>query len=42
VTTKPAQQKILKRILHTEEDKYNHENIRSNKSHKMSRYANEE
>jgi hypothetical protein len=43
VTTKPAQQKILKRILHTEEeDKYNHENIGSNKSHKMSRYANEE
>jgi hypothetical protein len=38
MTTKPLLQKILKGILHLEEeDKCNHENIRKNKSHYMSR-----
>jgi hypothetical protein len=34
MATKPAMQKILKAILHTEEiDKYNQENSGKNKSH---------
>jgi hypothetical protein len=34
MTTKPALQKILKGILHREEeDKYSHENIEKNKSY---------
>jgi hypothetical protein len=34
MTTKPALQKILKGILHTEKkDKVDHENIAANKSH---------
>jgi hypothetical protein len=38
MTFKPALQKILKEILHTEEeDKGNHENMEKNKSHKSSR-----
>jgi hypothetical protein len=38
MTAKPALQKILKGILHTEEeDKCNHEIIGINKSHHMSK-----
>jgi hypothetical protein len=38
ITTKPALKKILKGILHTEdEDKHSHECVGMNKSHKMSR-----
>jgi hypothetical protein len=37
MTTKPALQKILKGILHTEDkNKHNHESMRINKSHQMS------
>jgi hypothetical protein len=43
MTTNPALQKILKGILHTEEeDKYNLERMGKNKSHYMSREANED
>jgi hypothetical protein len=38
MTTKPALQKILKRILYAEdEDKHSHEWIGINKSHEISR-----
>jgi hypothetical protein len=41
--TKPALQKIIKGTSYTEqEDKYNNENMGKNKSHWMSRLANEE
>jgi hypothetical protein len=33
MTTKPALQKILKRILHTDKVKLSHENARKNKFH---------
>jgi hypothetical protein len=42
MTTKPVLQKILKGILHTEdEDKHNHKRMGINKSHKVNRKTNE-
>jgi hypothetical protein len=37
MTTKQALQKVLKGILHTEEDKHIHENMGINKYHWMSK-----
>jgi hypothetical protein len=38
VTTKPALQKIFKGLIHTEdENKYSHESMGINESHKMGR-----
>jgi hypothetical protein len=37
MTTQPVLQKVLKGILNTEEEKYNHENMGKKKSYWMNR-----